>query len=61
MSTFRRARVLVARPAVGNSSRIAAEHLSVEEVYDINELHAALISRKPAVLLLSMQFPGLNG
>ena len=58
--SVRRARVLIARPATVPASRITAEHLSVEEVSTMNELIAAMSLRRPAVLLLSMQFVGLT-
>jgi DNA-binding NarL/FixJ family response regulator len=58
---MRRARILIAKSAVPNGSRLDASHLSVEEVSTMPDLIAAIAARKPAVLLLSIDFPGLGG
>jgi two-component system nitrate/nitrite response regulator NarL len=56
------ARILVARTGTPNGSRVvAASHLDVEEVWHLTDLLNAMSLRPPAVLLLSIDFPGLNG
>jgi DNA-binding NarL/FixJ family response regulator len=58
---MRRARVLIGRAGAPNGSRVAASHLDVEEVWEMGDLTAAMSTRRPAVLLLSIDFPGLGG
>jgi two-component system nitrate/nitrite response regulator NarL len=57
---MRRARILIARKRTQSWSRFAPPHLSVEEVSRMPELVEAMITRRPAVLLLSIDFPGLG-
>jgi DNA-binding NarL/FixJ family response regulator len=58
---MRRARVVIARAGSHSVTRVDASHLSVEEVSQMPDLIAAIASRRPAVLLLSIDFPGLGG
>jgi DNA-binding NarL/FixJ family response regulator len=58
---MRRARILIARRHVHNGLRVAASHLSVEFVSQMDDLVDAMAHRKPAVLLLPIDFPGLEG
>jgi DNA-binding NarL/FixJ family response regulator len=56
----KRARLLIARPAVEGAPRLNAAHLSVKEVSHINELISEMSIRRPAVLILFHRFPGLD-
>lgn len=56
-----KARILIARRQVQSWSRFAPSHLSVEEVSQMSDLVEAMANRKPAVLLLAIDFPGLAG
>lgn len=56
-----KARILIARRRAQNWSRLAPAHFSVEEVSQMSELVEALVNRKPAILLLAIDFPGLAG
>src|SRR5712691_3828983 len=58
---MRRARILMARQRAQNWSRFSSSQFSLEEVSQMNGLIDAMVSRKPAVLLLAIDFPGLGG
>src|SRR5712691_9447637 len=58
---MQRARILIARQRAQNWSRLAPSHFSVEEVSQMSGLVEAMVNRKPAVLLLAIDFPGLGG
>ncbi|HEY3053364.1 MAG TPA: response regulator transcription factor [Thermoanaerobaculia bacterium] len=57
---MQRFKILIARRAP-NETRLANAHFSVEEVSQMTGLVEALVNRKPAVLLLAVDFPGLGG
>jgi DNA-binding NarL/FixJ family response regulator len=54
-------KIVIARLRTEAAHRVAPPHYSVEEVWDMRALLEAMSLRKPSVLLLSIDFPGLGG
>jgi len=57
----RRPKVLIARPRSAYPTPVVSNQFVIEEVSQMSSLIAALSSRPPAVLLLSLDLPGLAG
>src|SRR4051812_2867871 len=57
----RRLKVLIARPRTAHNTAVASSHFVIEEVSQMSSLMQALSSRPPAVLLLSLDLPGVAG
>lgn len=58
---MRRARVLIAQERSRSWAAVPGPHVIVEEVSRIYGLREALASRKPAVLVVALDLPGLGG
>lgn len=54
-------RILIARERTQSWSQLTSSRFNIEEVADMSGLVQTMMNRPPAVLLLSIDFPGLGG